>query len=92
MAEAATLKAMNIYTVEQLSEVSDETVGRLGMGGRDLRTKAQSFLAVAKDTAMAGKQAVEIQRLKEDNELQKMELEELRQTVKQLADKEAKRK
>lgn len=92
VAEAATLKALNVYTVEQLAEVSDETVERLGMGGRDLRTKAQAFLAAAKDSAITSKQAVELARLKEDNELQKMELEELRQMVKQLSDKEAKRK
>lgn len=42
---ALELKGMNIHTVEAMAEVPDS---RLGMGMRDLRAKAQAWLASAK--------------------------------------------
>jgi hypothetical protein len=47
----ATLMAINIYTVEQLANVADTALDRIGMGARDLREQARSFLSVAEGTA-----------------------------------------
>lgn len=42
--QVQTYRAMNIHTVEQLAEVSDGTLGNMGMGARQLRDKAKSWL------------------------------------------------
>lgn len=45
--EIATLKAMGIYTVEQLSEMKDDAITRYGMGGRKLVNTAKAYLKAA---------------------------------------------
>lgn len=71
-AQALTLKAMHIHTVESLAEVHDGHIDKLGQNGRELRVKAKAFLEQAKDTAAAQKIAAENQQLRD-------ELAELRQ-------------
>ena len=41
---ADSLKAIYIYTIEQLAEASDMAVQKIGIGGVELRTKAQAYL------------------------------------------------
>lgn len=41
----AELKALRVYTVEQLANLSEIGIGKLGMGARDMVAKAQSFLS-----------------------------------------------
>lgn len=43
VAQAATLKAMNIHTVQQLAQVQDSHLFNLGTGARHLREMARSF-------------------------------------------------
>jgi hypothetical protein len=43
------LRSQRIHTVEQLAGVSEAALGRLGMGGRELREKAQDYLEKAGD-------------------------------------------
>lgn len=50
---ALTLKAANIFTVEGLATVADGHIDKLGPNGRELRAKAQGFVAQAKDAAAA---------------------------------------
>ena len=61
---AASLAAVNVYTVEQLAGVSDQNLTYIGMGGRELREAARAFLQ-ASDTAQAERLAgtVETQRI-----------------------------
>lgn len=54
------LKHDRILTVEQLSEIPDEALGRLGMDGRSLREKARAFLEFTKNTALPQQQAEKI--------------------------------
>jgi hypothetical protein len=56
--QAAEFKALNIFTVEQLANLSDALIGKF-MGGGAMRLKAQTFLATAKDTAEAQRLATE---------------------------------
>jgi uncharacterized coiled-coil protein SlyX len=56
--QAAEFKALNIFTVEQLANLSDALIGKF-MGGGAMRLKAQAFLAAAKDTAEAQRLATE---------------------------------
>lgn len=58
-----TLNYFNIFTVEQLAEIDDGAIGRIGIGTRDLVTKARAYLAQAKDTAASQRYAVENARL-----------------------------
>lgn len=56
---ALTLKAMNVPTVEALAEVHDGLIDKIGANGRDLRAKAQAFLAQARDGAAIIKEVSE---------------------------------
>lgn len=52
-ATALTLRACNIFTVEQLAEVHDGNIDGIGTNGRELREKARAFIKQAKDSAAA---------------------------------------
>lgn len=51
---------INVRTVEQLAEANEETVTRIGMGGRALKARAQAFL----DSKDGGKVAAELDDLR----------------------------
>ncbi len=48
-AQAATLIALQVLTVEDLAVLNEEGIKRLGMGGRSLKEKASNWLASSKD-------------------------------------------
>lgn len=58
------LESLNIYTVEQLSSLSDTIKQNLGMGAHDLVAAAKGFLEAAKDSSAASSYAAENERLK----------------------------
>lgn len=61
------LKGLNLRTVEDLAAVSDDnTVNRIGMGGRDLVTRAKAWLQHSTSQTVA--LAEEKDRLREENE------------------------
>lgn len=66
-AQAANYKALNFQTVEQIADMSDAAAGKVGMGAMADRTAAKSYLALAKDSALAQKQALDIER--QNNEI-----------------------
>jgi hypothetical protein len=47
------LKSLHLKTVENVAEMSDQTISTIGMGGRELRTRAQKFLEVQKKASTA---------------------------------------
>lgn len=59
VAQVAELRAMNVFTVDQLATMADQQAQRL-MGSFQLRQKAADFLAAAKDAAGATKLAAEL--------------------------------
>lgn len=73
----AELKALNIYTVEALSQVSDTNLQNLGMGGRDLVQKAKKWLEVAKDGAKVDQLIAENVKLKDELEYVKQQVREM---------------
>lgn len=58
-------KFFEIHTVEQLANLSDINVSRMGMGYMELRNKAKAYLVAAAGTAGETAQAAENQRLKD---------------------------
>lgn len=64
-AQVLELKAVHVHTVEHLAGVPDSSLHNLGMGGRDLRARAQAWLKDATAGAAAGALAVENAELKD---------------------------
>ncbi len=83
-AQAWTFKAAHIYTVEALAEVSDANVDKLGQSGRELRSKAQAFVAMAKDTAA-------VQAIKAESDRKDATLADMQRQINDLAGQLSKR-
>lgn len=74
-AQIMEFRGINVFTVEQLSEISDANVTRL-YDGRVWRKKATDWLRIAKDSGVVNQQAVQIERQNEKiAELEKTLLE-----------------
>lgn len=87
-AMAKTLIGRNVFTVEQLANMSDQTISRLGPGVMTLKQKAKAFLALAEDQNVFEKQQSQIEDLVEqvnalaaDNAALKERLEEPKKKV-----------
>lgn len=72
----------NIHTVEQLAEISDANVQRLGMGWTEWRRKAQAYIAAARGDADRSAQDSENQRLKDEIEALKAQFEAMAEAKK----------
>lgn len=72
-----TFKYHNIYSVEQLSAVSDSVLSEIGPGTREYREKAKAWLKVAEDGAFASKMTAENSKLKTEIDFLKEQLKEL---------------
>ena len=65
-------KHLRINTVEQIADLSEAVIGKVGIGARDLQKKAKAWLASAAGTADSQRFATENDELKADvKELQK---------------------
>lgn len=70
----------NVYTVEQLSDLDDIAIGRIGPGTRDFVEKARAFIAKAKGSA-------DVQRYASENAEMKEEIAEQRKIIAELSAK-----
>jgi hypothetical protein len=61
----AELNAMNIFTVEELADVQDGHLSKMGMGAREEREKAKTFIAASKGGADTSAMAAKIAQLEE---------------------------
>lgn len=59
-AKRAELKALNILTVEGLAGLDGTLLGRIGMGARELKNKAQAYLDAANTNAPNARMATEL--------------------------------
>lgn len=64
VAQIATLKALNIFSLEQAAVANDQVIMKFGPGGREIKDKCEAYIQAAKDSAIATKQADEINSLK----------------------------
>lgn len=92
-AQVRMLLDMSVRTVEQLAEANEETISRLGMGGRALKDKAKAWLDSSEGQ---GKIAGELSSLRQENEALKVrdeqretQLKELQAKVKALSPQKA---
>lgn len=60
-AQRYSLKAMNLFTVEQIANLSDEQMQNIGMGARQLRDRAKMFLEVSEKGAVPERVAAELE-------------------------------
>lgn len=82
---AATMAAVNVYTVEQLAGISDQNLTYLGMGGRELREAARAFLQ-ASDTAQAERLAGNVETLRAENERLQGTMQDMHRQMETLKD------
>lgn len=80
-AQSKTIVAAGILTVEDLAACNDEGLRRLGMGGRDLISRAKSWVKGSSDI---GKLALENSTLLKENEGLKTTIESLEGKVREL--------
>ena len=66
-ARRAELRALNIYTLEALAVVDGQELKNLGHGGRDLKNKAQEYIAESKSNAPNLQLAAELEAVKARN-------------------------
>jgi hypothetical protein len=71
------LNHKRIYTVEQLSAVTDQNLVNLGLGARELVAKAKAFADVRKDSAAVSKYAAQAEQALAENALLREQLSEL---------------
>ncbi len=74
---ALNLKGMNVHTVENLAAVPDSALHNLGTGGRELRGKAQAWLAAATDASTVTAMQAELAKRDADIEMLKQQIAEL---------------
>lgn len=80
-AQQKMLTSIMILTVEDLGQLNDEGIQRIGMGGLDLRTKARAWLAQTHDK---GPLTIENAQLKQSLITQQGEIDTLKAQVTQL--------
>lgn len=81
----AELKALEIHTVEQLSELSDLAIQRVGMGGRALRDRAKAYMDDAVAVALQQQTDAENAKLRSEMEAMKMQNNALQETMERMS-------
>lgn len=81
----ATLKGLNIMSVEDMATLSDLGCQKIGMGGYELRKDAQTYL----NSAAQASAAMAAERLQEENDALKSEVADLKALVQKMIDTQA---
>lgn len=63
----ATLNAANVFTVEQLADISDASLQVIGMGAQELREQARAYLKTAFNTADTSALTAKVSELTTEN-------------------------
>lgn len=86
---AASLREAAIYSVEALASLPDEKLSVVGPDGRTWRTKAEAYLAAAKDSGYATAIAAENERLKAELDATKSQIADLAAQIEALGKAQA---
>lgn len=79
-ARRAELRAQNVYTVEQLAAIDGQELKNLGPGGRDMKNRAQEYLAESKAGAPNTQLAAELEALRARNAILEEDNEALKKS------------
>ena len=77
-ARKAEMRAQNIYTVEQLAAIEGAELKNLGPGGRELKNKAEEYMAEAKVNAPNLKMADELEQMRARNAILEEDMKSLK--------------
>jgi hypothetical protein len=75
--EIRELEYFNVYTGEQLVNMPDGNIEKLGVNGRDLIKKVNAFMQMAKDTAVVARMTDENESLKREMDLMKEQMSQI---------------
>lgn len=78
-ARRAEMRALNVYTVEQLAAIDGTELKNLGQGGRDLKHKALEYLEESRSNAGNTQMAAELEALKARNALLEDDVQRLKE-------------
>lgn len=76
-AERKELEYFNIFTGEQLANMPDGNIDKIGVNGRDLIKKVKAFMQLAKDTSIVSRMTDENENLKREMELLKEQMQQI---------------
>ncbi len=76
-AQVRELKALNIPTLEHLANLHDGAIQKIGMGGLELKRKAEAYVKAAGDNATVTRLAAENERLKGEIDTLKKQFSEI---------------
>lgn len=79
-AQVAELKALRVFTVEDLANMNESFYSNVGMGTRDLAKKAKAFLELAAGTA-------DVQRMEAELSRRDAEIADLKRQIAELAER-----
>ena len=79
-AKRAELRAQNIYTVEQLAAIDGQELKNLGTYGRDLKNRAEEFIADGKAKAPDMQLAAELEAMRAKNAILEEDIEALKKS------------
>lgn len=82
--EVEMLRALKIFTVEQLAGLTEQGIGRLGMGARERVQRAKDFLEAASRHEGASRLQQQYDEVKHENATLRDQLKELQDAVSQL--------
>lgn len=74
-ARRAELRALNIYTIEQLGHIDGQELKNLGHGGREMKNQAQAYLAETAKGAPNAAMMAELEQLRAQNAILQEDLE-----------------
>lgn len=73
------LEYFNVFTGEQLINMPDGNIDRVGVNGRDLIKKVKAYMDMAKDTAVVSRMTEENEHLKQEMALIKQQMDQILQ-------------
>ena len=75
----AELRALNIYTAEQLAAIDGQELKNIGLGGRELKNKAEEYIAASLATAPNLALAAELEALRAKNAVLEEDVQALKE-------------
>lgn len=82
-ARRAEMRALNVYTVEQLAAIDGNELKNLGAGGRELKNSAMDYIETSKRAAPDLAMKAELEQLRARNEVLEDDMKMLREAKEQ---------